>query len=429
MSAKKTKNCLLSDTPFYKRAIRSRGENMADQGLVIAQSGLKEGVLTGQVAVVTGAGGGIGYQAARSLLWLGAAVVIAEINPQTGAQAAARLGEEFGPQCVVFIPTDVGDEASVHELANQALSCFGKVDIVINNATIAVLGAVKDLPIEKWDASYRVNLRGPVLMAQVFLPGMVSRKHGVFVCVSSTGTSFLGGYETFKAAQVHLANTLDAELEGTGVIAFTIGPGLVPTETANKAVDKLAPLMGMTAEEFFELNKSAVLTVEEAGAGFAASVALAEQFRGQEISSLQALRTAGGDLVVPGEAAPSVRLEAEKLQDALLLCRAVRATLIEQSEGWKERSLFERQWVLRDFKKTAGMPVEEWLAALARLEVSLQSGSPSTLPPLSKLAAYYNHLAELAKGYEKDPAKLQESLRHVYGWKDDVDCLERMVEG
>jgi hypothetical protein len=112
-----------------------------------------------------------------------------------------------------------------------------------------------------------------------------------------------------------------------------------------------------------------------------------------------------------------------------LLCRAVRATLIEQSEGWKERSLFERQWVLRDFKKTAGMPVEEWLAALARLEVSLQSGSPSTLPPLSKLAAYYNHLAELAKGYEKDPAKLQESLRHVYGWKDDVDCLERMVEG
>jgi NAD(P)-dependent dehydrogenase (short-subunit alcohol dehydrogenase family) len=172
---------------------------------------------------------------------------------------------------------------------------FGKVDAVINNATIAVLGTVKDLPIEKWDASYRVNLRGPVLMAKAFLPDMIRRNHGVFACVSSTGTAYLGGYETFKAAQVHLANTLDAELKGTGVIAFTIGPGLVPTETAKRAVSRLAPLMGMTVEEFFETNKAAVLSVEEAGAGFAASIVFAEKFRGQEISSILALKAADID--------------------------------------------------------------------------------------------------------------------------------------
>ena len=166
------------------------------------------------------------------------------------------------------------------------------MDAVINNATIAVLGNVVDLPIEQWDKSYHVNLRGPVLMAKTFLPDMIKRDHGVFACVSSTGTAFLGGYETFKAAQVHLANTLDAELEGTNVIAYTIGPGLVPTETASKAVAQLAPQMGMNVEQFFEMNKGAVLSVEEAGAGFAVSVVFAKKFRGQEISSIQALKAA-----------------------------------------------------------------------------------------------------------------------------------------
>ena len=70
---------------------------------------------------------------------------------------------------------------------------------------------------------------------------MIQSDHEAFACISSTGTAFLGGYETFKAAQVHLATTLDAELEGTNVIAYTIGPGLVPTETAAKAIARVTP--------------------------------------------------------------------------------------------------------------------------------------------------------------------------------------------
>jgi NAD(P)-dependent dehydrogenase (short-subunit alcohol dehydrogenase family) len=155
----------------------------------------------------------------------------------------------------------------VQELYNQSIQHFGKVDAVINNAAIAVLVKVVDVPIEKWDKSYHVNLRGPVLMACTFLPDMLSRGHGAFASVSSTGTAFLGGYETFKAAQVYLANTLDAELEGTGVIAYTIGSGLVPTQTASDAVVQLAPQMGLSVKEYYELNKNALLIVEEAGAG------------------------------------------------------------------------------------------------------------------------------------------------------------------
>jgi NAD(P)-dependent dehydrogenase (short-subunit alcohol dehydrogenase family) len=396
--------------------------------MVISQLGLKQDALRGETVIVTGAGGGIGYEAARSLLWLGANVVIAEINHTNGRKAERALEQEFGKDRVLFVHTDVGDEQSVDNLYHLSVMAFGKVDAVINNATIAVLGQVKDVPIEAWDKSYHVNLRGPVLMAKTFLPDMIKRDHGVFACVSSTGTAFLGGYETFKAAQVHLANTLDAEIEGTNVIAYTIGPGLVPTETASNAVAQLAPQMGMTVEQFFQMNKGAVLSVEEAGAGFAASIVFAEKFRGQEISSIQALKAADINFGSSAAGAESATMNADKRQQAQALCEAVYVTLKEQSDGWKSRSLFERQWVIRDFKKTAGMPVEEWLLTLGRLNENLHDQTPITPPALEKLAGYYEHLAELAKGYEKDQTKLQENLKHVYIWRDEVKDLAKILQ-
>ncbi|MFT3891052.1 MAG: SDR family oxidoreductase [Anaerolineales bacterium] len=395
--------------------------------MLISTLGIKPDALQDEVVIVTGAGGGIGYEAARALLWLGASVVIAEINHQNGRLAEVALEKEFGKDRVLFVQTDVGDEASVKNLYKLSVMAFDKVDAVINNATIAVLGNVVDLPIEDWDKSYRVNLRGPVLMARAFLPDMIKRNHGVFACVSSTGTAYLGGYETFKAAQVHLANTLDAELEGTNVIAYTIGPGLVPTETASKAVGQLAPQMGMNVEQFFERNKGAVLSVEEAGVGFALSVVFAEKFRGQEISSIQALKAADINFGSTEAEHATSEMNADKRKQAQTWCEAVLFTLQEQSDGWKDRSLFERQWVIRDFKKTAGMPVEEWLTSLKQLNDNLHGEGAVTPLPLEKLAGYYDHLAELAKGYEKDKAKLEENLRHIYRWRDEVKELEKLL--
>jgi NAD(P)-dependent dehydrogenase (short-subunit alcohol dehydrogenase family) len=161
--------------------------------MAISQLGLKQDALRGETVIVTGAGGGIGYEAARALLWLGANVIIAEVNQQNGRHAEVKLEKEFGKDRVLFVATDVGDEESVRNLYSLSMLSFGKVDAVINNATIAVLGKVIDLSIEEWDRSYQVNLRGPVLMAKTILPDMLKRDHGVFVCVSSTGTAFLGG--------------------------------------------------------------------------------------------------------------------------------------------------------------------------------------------------------------------------------------------
>jgi len=392
--------------------------------MTISKLGLSPDALRDETVIVTGSGGGIGYEAARALLWLGANVVIAEINQPGGQRAEAALEKEFGKGRVLFVTTDVGDEASVNELYARSIRAFDKVDAVINNATIAVLGKVVDVSIDEWDRSYRVNLRGPVLMARTFLPDMIRRNHGAFACVSSKGTAFLGSYESFKAAQVHLGDTLDAELEGTRVFAYTIGPGLVPTETASRAVAQLAPHMGMSVEAFFEANKGAVLSVEDAGAGFAASIVFAEKFHGQEISSMQALKAADKNFGAAEAAGVSPALSSEKRTQAQALCEAVRVTLKEQSESWKSRSLFERQWVARDFKKTTGAPVEQWLSSLEALKESLGGVGPIASLPLNKLSGYYEHLAELAKGYEKDGAKLEEALRQVSGWRDEVKALE-----
>lgn len=395
---------------------------------LITQLGLEPDLLENETVIVTGAGGGIGFEAARAMLGLGANVVIAEINTRSGTQAAETLATEFKAERVLFVPTDVGDHISVKHLYQESVARFGRVDVVINNATIAVLGQVIELPIEDWDRSYRVNLRGPVLMAKTFLPDMIQRNHGIFVCVSSTGTAYLGGYETFKAAQVHLATTLDAELEGTDVITFTIGPGLVPTETASRAVSKLAPRMGMSVEEFFHRNRNAVLSAEEAGTGFALSVIYAEKFRGQEISSIQALKAVDINFgSVEVEEIPS-GINSEHRRKAIPLCQQVYQTLREQSEGWNKRSLFERQWVIRDFKKTAGMPVEEWLHALQDLLGDLGEDGSISAPPLERLAGYYEHLAELAKGYEKDAAKLAGNLVFIYSWRDEVVGLRKLLE-
>jgi NAD(P)-dependent dehydrogenase (short-subunit alcohol dehydrogenase family) len=399
--------------------------------MMIETGNLTRRSLTGRVAVVTGAGGGIGYEAARSLLWLGSKVVIAEINPKTGRRAAQRLNQEFGPDVALFVRTDVGDEGSIKNLVRRAVKAYGQVDIVLNNATIAPLGAMKDVDIKTWDSSYRVNLRGPVLLARALIPGMVARNWGVFVCVSSTGGAYMGAYESLKAAQVHLATTLNEELENTEVAAFTIGPGFVPTQTAASSLARLAAMMGKSENEMLEMVKAHALSAEAAGAGFAAAVAMAARYRGQEISSVQALADAGISLPAPGQTAGERSLTPEQLEQALALCRSARTTLAEQSAGWKERSVFEQQWMIRTFRQKASLPVEEWLRVLERLEMILGRQDFTALAminaPLDRLAAYYGHLYEMAKGYVKDPVQRDEQLRIVRGWQMEVERLHSLL--
>jgi NAD(P)-dependent dehydrogenase (short-subunit alcohol dehydrogenase family) len=400
--------------------------------MLITTGTLTRQSLLGEVIIVTGGGQGIGYEAARALAWLGATVVIAEIDKQAGKQAATAINQELRTNSVSFIHTDVGDEGSVNRLARTVLHTYDKVDVVLNNATVAPLGAVQDLPIAQWDASYRVNLRGPVLLARAFLPGMVKRQHGVFVCVSSTGVAFMGAYEIFKTAQVELANTLQAELEGTDVTIFTIGPGVAPTPTATAAIEHLASLYGQSTAEFYATVQDQFISVEAAGAGFAAAIALADQFAGQETASVPALYAAGIKLPDRQNGRTPGRFTAEQLEQIQTLGHQVYTTLAQESASWQQRSIFERQWLIRAFKKQAGMSTDQWLEGLEKLNNAAQAQDSMTLAtislPLKRLANYYGYLYAAAAGYVKDPAEREEQLRIVRGWQGEVERLAALLD-
>lgn len=281
-----------------------------------------------------------------------------------------------------------------------------------------------------------------MLLAKKFLPAMLERKHGTFVCVSSSGAApFMGPYEVFKTAQVELSNTLAAEVEGSGVYAFTIGPGISKTPGFLEGGSKVAQLMGMNLDQLFDLNKNAQISPEAAGAGFALAIAQAKKYHGQETSSIQVLREA--NIPLSEEAAveqqePSTQIQkpdsvakTQEKRSVNELYQAVLKTFLEQSEGWKKRNLFERQWVSRDFKKNTGFSIDEMQANLKALGDNLKAGAKTgaSIEAVNKVAAYYMHQQEQLRGFEKNPQKLEENLKTIDGWIQDAkDLMEALKQ-
>lgn len=403
---------------------------MGSDTLVISKGTLQKGSLSGNVILVTGAGGGIGYETARSLLWLGARVIIGEINKVSGKKAEAELKKEFGEENVCFIRADIGNVRSVNSLVKKIHRTFGKLDAIINNATIAPMGAVHEVGIGSWDLSYKTNLRGPVLLISSFLPEMLKRNSGVIVLVPSSGAApFMGAYEVFKTSQVELSNTLAAELEQTGVITYSIGPGIVKTETAKQAIEKIAPLYGKSVDEFYKMSENLLLTAEEAGAGFAASVAIATRYRGLEIGSIQVLKDIGIAVGKHGKD-DKILLSDNDIHDILSLFQEICKTFTEQIADWASRPIFQRQWLVRDFKKQMGVAPEYFLESLKEFESSVTNNSVQASDfnnPTDKIYSYYQHQIDLLKGYEKNEDRLNQNLDIMQGWLDAIDKLKAFI--
>lgn len=403
---------------------------------------IRADALAGRVAIVTGAGRGVGLETARALASLGARVAVAEIDPDTGAAAAEAIRDEHGHAAAVFVPTDVGDEDSLGEAVERVKADVGPIDIVVNNATVTPFGAVAEAPLADWDVSYRVNLRGPATLARLTVPAMVTQRRGAFVCLSSAGGAFMGPYEALKAAQVELASALAAELEGTGVSAFAIGPGQVMTPGLAAAVPVLAPLYGMTPDEFLAMSAEHSIPAEDAGAGIAAAIVLAERFHGTETSALAGLaaarilepRLAEG---APPDSAPPETAAGTVIEagggatlpaGASALAREVRATFLGQVREWRARGAFERKWMERDFRRHTGMSPEESLAALDALIDALDRGSGiADGVVLSRLRGYYERYEQLARDNARDVEVLAKQLEAIEGWRREIERLKGML--
>ncbi len=397
--------------------------------MLIERSGLNETALAGKTVLLTGGGGGIGYETARALTWLGANVIIAEIDVTRGKAAEREIQSELGCARAAFYPLDLSDEAQIDSLLRHAKERYGCVDVIFNNATITPLGAVVDVPASEWDNSYAVNLRAPLLLAQKLLADMKAKDLGTIVFVSSSGAApYMGAYEVFKTAQVELSNTLAGELENTGINVFTIGPGLVKTGTATQGIEKVAALMGMSTEDFYQLNEAHMLTPEEAGVGFALAVVYATKYNGQEVSSTQVLHESG---VMGDENHQKTGAAVQDGDTAKRLIDEAVDTFNEQYGGWLTRNLFERQWVLRDFKKYVGCSAEQFRTTLQDIRGLAQSGAFEEIVPFKgdfeRLERYYHHQFELLQSFEKDPERLKVNSAAILGWAKTVQEIQEQL--
>lgn len=192
--------------------------------------------MKGRVAIVTGAGQGLGRAFALAFAAQGSVPVIAELNEDKGRAVAGETGG-------LFVRTDVADASSVDAMARAVLEAYGRIDVLVNNAAIfstLEMRPFDEIPLDEWERVLRVNLTGPFLCARAVAPAMRKAGWGRIINIASGAVS-LGRpnylhYVASKAGLVGMTNSLARELGAHGITANAILPGATFTEIARKTV-------------------------------------------------------------------------------------------------------------------------------------------------------------------------------------------------
>lgn len=208
--------------------------------------------LPGRVAVVIGGAHGIGFACCARLAEAGAAVLVADVDEDAAAEAAARIGLNAAAAWV-----DVREAESVRDLADRALADLGRLDVWVNCAGVYPVSPLLELSEEDWDRVVEVNLRGTFIGAREAARAMIAAAHGgVVVNIASTAAYRADGpgvthYVSSKFGVRGLTQSLAVELGGHGIRVLavaptvTLTPGLeaerVPLEAAGFALDELGP--------------------------------------------------------------------------------------------------------------------------------------------------------------------------------------------
>jgi NAD(P)-dependent dehydrogenase (short-subunit alcohol dehydrogenase family) len=208
--------------------------------------------LSGQVALVTGAGQGIGKAAALALAAAGADVVAADINGQSVKETAAAIAA--AGRRGLAIEADVGSVQAIDRMVGQAVGAFGVIDILVNNAGVTRRAYIMDLTEEDWDRIHRVNAKGVFFCLQRVAREMIPRRSGRIINIASiAGKGFAGTsnaiYAASKGAVISLTKTAAQQLGRHNINVNAVCPGIVRTSIYADIVRVMAQKEGVSIEE------------------------------------------------------------------------------------------------------------------------------------------------------------------------------------
>ena len=208
--------------------------------------------LQGQVAIVTGAGRGIGRATALELARMGADIVVAELD-RVGADGTAAEVKGLGRRALV-VPTDVTSRAALATMVERAKAELGRIDVLVNNAGIYRAAASLDVTEEHWDAIMNVNAKAVFFATQAVLPVMIAQKRGNIVSLASmaakVGSKSNLPYNASKAAVVSMTKSLALAHAADGIRVNCVCPGFVETDMWTVVSREQSALMGVSPEEF-----------------------------------------------------------------------------------------------------------------------------------------------------------------------------------